>query len=272
MPIHRTRIALLLACALAAGAPLTAQSPRADGGVDARMRAFVQVARERRAAEEIAAFFPRRGVFTWTLATRRAGQRALGRWRFEPADLVPAMDDPGPLCETFSHGGDVIVVGTLMYRIITDPRSRRVSRTRFVPPGESTRSATYLEWRREDGRWVVAEIGEERDRGESEWPWRMVRDSVPADPLTLPLAAGAPLAGGTRWYQEHEPIQVHDYLLSKYGLPRPIGEGEVRRIGSIEGVGVYVETGTGGSEVVYVPVSADGLFQPYQGMTGTGCA
>ena len=49
-------------------------------------------------------------------------------------------------------------------------------------------------------------------------------------------------------------------------------EGEVRRIGSIEGVGVYREVGTVGVPgVVYLPVTRDGTFQPYQNMTGDGC-
>ena len=59
--------------------------------------------------------------------------------------------------------------------------------------------------------------------------------------------------------------------LSKYGLPRPLQSGDVTRIGTVNGVAAFAETGAAGVEVVYVAVDRHGLFQPYQAMTGDGC-
>src|ERR1051326_7615549 len=96
------RVALLLALGLMMAAPLAAQP-----GPDARMRAFLQAGREMQSNEKLADFFVRGTPATWVLTTRIGGEARVGRWRFAHGDLLPAMDE-GPLCETFSHGGDVI--------------------------------------------------------------------------------------------------------------------------------------------------------------------
>jgi hypothetical protein len=50
----------------------------------------------------------------------------------------------------------------------------------------------------------------------------------------------------------------------KYGLPRRLGNGDVTRIGWIEGVPVYTEPGDAdAATVIYVAVDAEGTFQPY---------
>lgn len=266
------RVALFLGFALMVAGPLSAQP-----APDERMRAFLHAGRTMEPHEKLADFFTQRGPSTWVLTTRTGAEARIGRWRFEHADLVPAMGS-GPLCETFSHGGDVISTESLMYRILFDKRPwRRVGSTRFVPADAAARSPVFVEWRREGGQWVIASFGEEhrRDPGPPREPSGdgvMVRDAVKGPPLALPLPADAAVVAGLRWYEHNEPITVEGHRLVKYGLPRPLGEGEVRRIGSIAGVGVYRETGTTGTpEVVYLPVSRDGIFQPYQNMTGDGC-
>jgi hypothetical protein len=132
----------------------------------------------------------------------------------------------------------------------------------------------FVEWRREDDRWVVSSFG-----GEAWYAppllGRRVGDVVPdaqRAPLRLPFPASEPTAAGAAWFTGNQPIMVAGQRLLKYGLPRALGEGDVVRYGSLDGVGVYVEPQTRGTpEVVYVVVSRAGEFQPYQNNMGNGC-
>jgi len=270
------RVAPVLAIALAVAAPLAAQAP---AGPDARMQAFLKATRDYALTSSLAEFFPWRGDVVWVSTTHgRAGTR-VGRWRFPAARLVDAAENSGPLCETFDYGGDLIAAGTLMFRILEEDGGwRRVSAVRFVPPGAAADDPTFVEWRLEEGRWVISAFGDERYRfqrvlgGLGGRPAEMARDAIRADPLTLPLPPDASYAAGQPWYEENEPIIIEDQRLVKYGFPRRLEAGTVRRIGSVDGVGVYVELREGfHPEVVYLPVSPDGLFQSYQDNLGTGC-
>jgi hypothetical protein len=239
------------------------------------MRDFVETLQERR--EGIEDFFPRRGAWTWILTTRSlSGRATVERQPFLASETLAAMEHPGPLCETFSRGGDAASVENLMHHLRVNPLPwRLVDGRRFVPPGTSPRSPTFVEWRREDGRWVVSAVGEERTGGppllgRPRNP--VVLDSAPAEPGVLPLPSTGMYAARTPWYEAHEPIVSRDTWLVKYGLPVQLASGDVTRIGSVNGVGVYAETGAKGlAEVLYVPVDAQGRFQPYQFMTSTGC-
>ncbi|HEX8829777.1 MAG TPA: hypothetical protein VF705_01340, partial [Longimicrobium sp.] len=137
---------------------------------------------------------------------------------------------------------------------------------RFVPPGAPSGSPTFVEWRREDGRWVVAAIGDEPLLG-PEPP------GVPANTIRLdsvrPAAAefppAEPYAARTGWYARHEPVALRGRYFLKYGLPRFLGADEVTRIGSVNGVGVYAEAGMAEEPgYVYIVVGPGGSFQPYQ--------
>ncbi|HEX9939091.1 MAG TPA: hypothetical protein VGB15_18255 [Longimicrobium sp.] len=53
-------------------------------------------------------------------------------------------------------------VGLLVHQVLCRGVAwRPVSPTRFVPPGAGASSPTFVEWRREGGRWVIAAFGEE---------------------------------------------------------------------------------------------------------------
>lgn len=269
MPIRRALVVLALA--------LIASPAEAQGGPDGRMRQFLRDARGYAGDETLAAFFSARGTFEWVVTTHGAAGSSTGRWRFATADLGRAKD-AGPLCRSFYPGGDVIIRGTLMTRIQeTEGPWRRVSPTRFVPRGASAGSPVFVEWRREDGRWVIAAFGDERRhfaRVLGGWggPYAMVRDSVRSAPLALPLPADAAYAPGTRWYDDNEPIVIGDDRFVKYGYPRRMEAGSLRRIGAVQGVGVYMERDSlRVPDVVFVPVSPDGMFQNYQNNIGVGC-
>ncbi|MBW3569923.1 MAG: hypothetical protein KY467_02340 [Gemmatimonadetes bacterium] len=269
----RSSRALLLLVLVAGTAPsLDAQArpPRRDP-LSVRMDAFL-AALEAFPRDTLLHFLPRRGPVTWVLTTRAAARPdRLALWRFGREDLLSAMDYPRPLCESFSRGGDAIIPGTLMFTAIEHPRGwRRVPGNRFVPPGASARSAVFVEWRRENGRWVLSAFGDERQarpRLLGREVNSVVRNAGPGPPPpTEPL-----LAAGTRWYEEHLPIVVDGEMLIKHGLPQAIEPELLERIGTLNGVAVYVEAGSATPvEVVYVP-TAPGMYQPYQDMIGNGC-
>jgi hypothetical protein len=260
----------LLALAIAAAAPPSAAGQEAGARVpQARMNAFVRAIGVY-PRDTLLAFFPRRGTWTWMLTTRRGDDATPGLWRFGPADLVRAIDHPGPLCETFSRGGDAMPFQSLRYQGRGEPHPwLRVGAFHFVPPGASSGSATFVRWRREDGRWVIDAIGGEvaaRTRLLGRALTEVVRD------LGGPPPADEGYAAGAAWYESNLPLVVGDERLDKYGLPRGIPADLLLRYGFVDGVAAYAEAGTEREKpsVLYVPVST-GMYQPYQFMTSTGC-
>jgi len=149
----------------------------------------------------------------------------------------------GPLCDVFPYAAYAMSGGNVDFdeRDLTRPW-HRVGATRFVPPGRGARSPVFVEWRREDGRWVVSSLGGE----EYVMPrllGRGVDEAIPGPrvPLRLPLADTARIAAGAPWFERNEPISVAGRRLVKYGLPRTLVEGDIVRWGTLYGVGVYVE-------------------------------
>jgi hypothetical protein len=274
----RIRRMLLLALVLCAARPVHGQqvyeAPRSRPGwsLERTMRELL-----RDLPGDVRGYFPTRGEWEWVLSTRYPdGSRRRQVQRFPAAQTDAALDAAGPLCDSF-NSGDVIALGTVIYHVGGEwQRWRRVGATRFVPPGRPASFPVFVEWRREDGRWVIAAIGEEgmyqprllgRDPGEAE---RFRRGA----PLRLPLADTARVAGGADWFENHVPISVGGYRLVKYGLPRLLNDGDVVRWGTVNGVGVYLEPEAEGPPpvVVYLPVDRAGTFQSYQNTVGNGCA
>ncbi|HYR09286.1 MAG TPA: hypothetical protein VEQ60_15990 [Longimicrobium sp.] len=162
---------LLLALALWA-VPGAAQAPTPPGeaSLRARMDAFLNLyALEHE--DTAAAFFPRSGDFTWVETTHLADGEVVGIWRFPAADFRAAFR--GPLMEE-----DVLVVDYHGHRVgafshqvrIRRPRWRRAPGNRFVPADAPDSSPIFVQWRREDGRWVVSVIGDESYTGDAPLP------------------------------------------------------------------------------------------------------
>jgi hypothetical protein len=202
----------------------------------------------------------------------RAGRRADGDWRFAGSETLRAIGAGGPLCGSFEQGfGEVgPVEGSLQMHVADHPSGwRRVGGNRFVPPGAGARSPVFVQWRREDGEWVVAAFGEAR-------PWRppgppgprmpgtpaVPRDGITRDTLLVP--AGAAYAADAAWYAENRPVTLDGIRYTRYGLPRRFEPGALVRIGTLERVAVYARPGdTQRPEVVMVPVRP-GEFQVYE--------
>jgi hypothetical protein len=253
MPGNRTFF--LAALLTLAAVPLDAQASLA-----ARMQAFVDEI-EDFPNTELAAFFPRRGDWTWfetVIDLRTERVRGAGIWRFPGAETLRAIGAGGPVCDSFE--GTIGDYGPLdgrlgMQVMMNAGRWRRVRGTRFVPPGADGRSPVFVEWRREDGEWVVSAFG---DVG-YHFPWPLGRpaNSIARDTAVVPEdAAFAP----ADWYM----ITLEGRRSSRYGAPRPIHRAELARVGVLERVSIYVarDETWDTAEVLYLPV-APGRYQPY---------
>lgn len=76
---------------------------------------------------------------------------------------------------------------------------------------------------------------------------------------------GSEFAASRRWYAADRPITFQGHSFIKTGLPRHLPPGSVRRIGEVDGVGVYVgPEETGRVYGFYVPVREGCEFQLYE--------
>ena len=144
-----------------------------------RVDEFVTALREMEPMEKIASFFPRRGVWEFVETPDKVAPGArVSRRRFGPEHTLTAIREGGPLCGSFGGvRGDVgahegVLVGQVQ---MNKGRWVHAGGNRFVPPGKGARSPIFLEWTREDGRWVIARVGEEfwyspRVRRDPDWP------------------------------------------------------------------------------------------------------
>lgn len=259
MPALRLAVLLVLAAL-----PADAQAP---DGLAARMRAFAAAAANA-PNDSVAAFFPRRGDWTWVHTRQPADRRGaprVGTWRFGGAQTLRAIGAGGPVCASFDGPGgfgppeERLGMQTLMHR----GPWRRVRGTRFVPAGESAASPVFVEWRREDGAWVVSAFGDvgvyfPRVLGRhAPAAWRDTA-GVPED------AAFAP----ADWYT----ITLNGLHYTKYGNPRPLNEADrarLARIGVYQGVSVFAGRDENPDWPAHVSLlTAPGRFQVYEAPHG----
>lgn len=121
--------------------------------------------------DSAAAFFPRSGDFTWVKTTHRGEDDVVGIWRFPAVNFRAAFRGPLML-------EDVLVVDYHGHRIgsfshqlvIRRPRWRRAPGNRFVPADAPDSSPIFVQWRLEEGRWVVSAIGDETFSGDAPLP------------------------------------------------------------------------------------------------------
>jgi hypothetical protein len=239
-------------------------------GLSARNRAFLNAV-EAADRVEIARFFPRRGDWAWheTAIGAPPGQDVVVR-RFSSAETLGVISAGGVACESFwmSGGGVGPIETTFRERMLAvGKRWRRVAGNRFVPPGRPGESETFVEWRREDGRWVISAYGDASYWFPPVLGKLMLGDVIPDTTLALPpipvYAAGAP------WYQNHEPISFRGYRYVKYGRPRELADSLLTRIGRFGLVAVYTARDDAEGEVLYVPETR-GRYQPYEPPHGLG--
>jgi hypothetical protein len=259
-------IALLTIAALPLGAQTESRAPAAAGApFGARMEAFLREVEES-PNTGLGAYFPRRGDWTWvqTLRDDGGGPERTGIWRFPAAETQRAIGADGPVCDSFDEGGGHSGPweGRFgMYARHHEGRWRRVRGNRFVPPGADASSRWFVEWRREDGQWVVSAFGDENflytPRPAQRPSGPFVRDATPAAEDTVFAPAD--------WYT----ITVEGMRHPTYGRPRPIDRAELVRTGHLFGVNVYVLRGQEDG-FLFLPV-APGQYQPYERWTPLPC-
>ena len=216
----------------------------------------------------LAAYFPRRGDWTW-VQTRRAFRGDATRpriWRFPAAQTPQAIGEDGPVCSSFDVRAGL---GPYEGRFGMQTRMhrgpwRRVRGTRFVPAGESAASPVFVEWRREDGVWVVSAFGDldayqPRVLGQPAARRPFFRDAVGV-PDDAAFAAAD-------WYV----IPVNGMHYAKYGSPRPLNEADrarLVRIGVHQGVSVFAPREEADWPAHVYLLTAPGQFQAYEAPHG----
>lgn len=243
--------------------PLAAQR----AGLAARMEDLRRSVRSDQ-RDSVASFFPQRGSWSWVQTVLDSGGNrvvAVGRWRFSAAEARRAIGEGGPLCESFEpeKGGYGPYEGLLGMRLSLEspwdrPQStwRHVGTNRFVPPGEPDHSRIFVEWRREEGRWVISSIGDET----LYFPRVLGRRIVhPEEVQRTATVSASGYTTDAEWL-----IVLDGFRYTKYGLPRQLSAGDIELVGAKGNVPVYVARGdTREPEVLYVPTDAS-HFQPYQ--------
>jgi hypothetical protein len=256
------RLPLIVLLALAVPSAVRAQ---AGDGLRERNHAFLRAlhtgARDSIAAE----FFPRAGEWTWvhTLEGAPATSRVTTR-RFAAGETRRTIGTGGPACWSFEPGwdGGVSLAEPLLLGVqaTAHTRWRRVGGNRFVPPGASAASPVFVQWRREDGRWVVSSFGDaEAWEGPplAGIPADLVRDTVTELPPTPVYATSE------RWFVNNEPFVFGGRHYFRYRQPRAIDPDLLHRVGRRGMVGVYAERGGPDlMDVLYIP-TAKGEYQPY---------
>lgn len=246
----------------------TARAAAAQDGLAARNEAFLRAVLSGK-RDSVATFFPSRGEWTWVQTNEGAPpEHRVSVRRFAATETLRAISRGGPACGSFwpPSGGVGPVETVLSMRIgRNDTPWHRVGGNRFVPRGESARSPAFVQWRREDGRWVVDSFGDA-----AYWSPRVlgafrggdvVRDTVLRLPPTPVYAAAA------TWYVNNQPITFEGFRYIKLGMPRPLGDSLLARIGRFGLVGVYAAKTDAYAEVLYIPV-APGEYQPYAASHG----
>jgi hypothetical protein len=272
--IFGTRLAVLAALF---AAPAAAQDAGRGGdpSLAARMEAFVDAAFAAE-PETVAAFFPRRGDWTWVQTWREVGRAVrTGTWRFSAAETVRAIAPPGPACISFDVSGEYGPAEPALWTALGGSAAdwRQVGGNRLVPRQASARSPVFVEWRREDGAWVVAAYGDAHP-----WTPRLLgREPGGISRDTALVPEGAAYAAGADWYVNNMPVSMDGFRYVKYAPPRVFPESDrqhLERIGVYGRVSVYrekpVTPGESTSEVLYVPV-APGEFQAYTGSGHMPC-
>lgn len=136
---------------------------RADSAVtlDDRASAFLRTV-GRQNADSIAVFFPRTGDWTYVHTAHHGDEPREGVRRFRGPEALAAIRLRGPLWASFEIQVESQPIGLFAHQVLHRGTAwRRVRGNRFVPPDAPASSPIFVEWRREEGQWVVSAFGDE---------------------------------------------------------------------------------------------------------------
>ncbi|HEX8694070.1 MAG TPA: hypothetical protein VF746_16735 [Longimicrobium sp.] len=158
-------IAATLPCPSAAQVPPAATADSGSPTLERRMKAFLEAVR-RGSSDSIATFFPRAGDFTYLHTEHRADGTRVGTWRFPAAEAPRAIGSRGPLWESFTIQFEGQPIGRFAHQVMHRGTAwSRARGNRFVPPGASPASGIFVEWRQENGTWVISAFADESFKG-----------------------------------------------------------------------------------------------------------
>lgn len=271
---RRSLVAAALLAVVACDA--AAQSPPA--ALRRRMDAFATALRTEAPLITIAEFFPRDSAWEVVRVPNRPTLNpAVQVTRIAPDSTLAALSHDERSCESFvvqPEGGEVgPAENTLTMEAQWSRRPwRYAGRLRFVAPGKPASDPTYVEWRRERGRWVVSRIGEryyyEPRLAGVDAAYLATSDTTAGNGLPLERR----LAGTTDWFRESHAIVVRGRRYTKYGAPRTVESGELSRFGNLGVVPIFVERGAEATPMILYALTAPGEYQPYMTYGGIrGC-
>jgi hypothetical protein len=269
-----SRLGAVVGLGLLLSSPGLSAQARAEPTAAVRMRAFLrQLTNDRERGIGLESFFPGQGDWLWVhqLQDGPAGT-TVTHWRFAPGDTYRALLEEGPVCSAVGNamGGEFgPVEGSLASAAEAGPW-RRTRGSRFVPPGAGPASPIFVEWRREGTRWVISVLG---DVGRNRRPRASPEEGIalrmesPGQRLSLPLPDSTTVASERAWYRNNEAISILGAHSVKYSVPRPLGPGDLVRIGTVDGVPAFAEPLRGHRpHIIYLPEDRQGMFQPYEAM------
>jgi hypothetical protein len=123
-----------------------------------------------RPPDSLISYFPKEDHFTYqhTLHSEQGPQATTTR--FSAAEVPAALS--GPLWEVFTLSMEGQTIGLFAHQAQMRRGSwHYVGHNRFVPPGDNSSSRTYVQWRREGERWVIAEFADEHFLSGPLPPW-----------------------------------------------------------------------------------------------------
>lgn len=158
-------VAAVLVCL--GGKNALAQSPSDE--LHAQMQSFL-AAVDTIGPTGLTDFFPRSGTFAYRRTIYSGRDTIRSEWRFPARDAERALD--GPLWESL----EVQWEGQRLGLFADQARRRkgcwrRIGYARFVPPGADVTSTTYVDWRLENGIWVISVIADEEFASEPLPSW-----------------------------------------------------------------------------------------------------
>jgi hypothetical protein len=248
---------LLVATLLVIAVPAAAQ-----GGLAGRTRAFLVALAA--GADSAARFFPRHGDWTWVHTTEYdVGRKTVAVWRFRGTEAARVLARRGAMCGELDPDAPSELELEIENVVNGSPPWHRAGGRRFVPPEMGARSPVFVEWRREDGAWVVAAIGSAAYES-LPMPGADIRTAVRDTAPGLPPAWG--YAEHAEWFVNSEPFSFEGRRYLKFAVPRMLPRDRLTRIATLRGVPIYAEAGSHGTpEILHVPVSPAGEFESYRG-------
>jgi hypothetical protein len=168
------RIAALAAAVLisASGEFVTAHAQRGDEIPEALQRRnadFLSTV-DSRPPDPLIAFFPRTGVVTYRHTVYSDSGIAVSVAEIAASEVPASLKGPLLPVFTLQHHGQPI--GRFVHQLkLRGQEWEYIGNFRFVPPGEDRCSAIYVQWREENGIWVISEFGDEGFRTDALPSW-----------------------------------------------------------------------------------------------------